>query len=199
MKGKHLRSLLKVIPKNNIRYFLNGLYVNFDYREIAATDGHILVLLENLEELNIDGTGEAIIPRNVIEAATSVCDPNANVYITNTEISIGDLTIKYKPIEGKYPDFRVVFPKKETTYEDSRFCWFQSEFVKIVEKIAKDYAIDFEFFPPENEKTSPLKLTGVSSDCSAFVTILLCKMDVDINGKNKFKRSFLDGKTYFKD
>lgn len=136
MKGKHLRSLLKVIPKNNIRYFLNGLYVNFDYREIAATDGHI---------------------------------------------------------------FRVVFPKKETTYEDSRFCWFQSEFVKIVEKIAKDYVIDFEFFPPENEKTSPLKLTGVSSDCSAFVTILLCKMDVDINGKNKFKRSYLDGKTYFKD
>lgn len=112
MKGKHLRALLKVIPKNNIRYFLNGLYVNFDHREIAATDGHILVLLENLEELNIDGTGEAIIPRNVIEAASSVCDPNANVYITNTELSIGDLTIKYKPINGKYPDFRVVFPKK---------------------------------------------------------------------------------------
>lgn len=62
MKGKHLRSLLKVILKNNI---LNGLYVNFDYREIAATDGHILVLLQNLEGLNIDGTGEAIIPRNV--------------------------------------------------------------------------------------------------------------------------------------
>lgn len=185
--GKQIKSLLKAIPKYNLRYYLNGLYVNFDLKEIAVTNGHILVLLENLEELNIDGTGEAIIPRNVIEAASSVCDPNANVYITNSEFSIGDLTIKYKPIEGKYPDFRVVFPKKETTYEDSRFCWFQSEFVKIVEEIAKDYAIDFEFFPPENEKTSPLKLTGVSSNCSAFVTILLCKMDVDINGKKESK------------
>lgn len=187
MKGKHLRSLLKVIPKNNIRNFLNGLYVNFNDRKIAATNGHILVLLENFEELNIDGTGEVIIPRNVIEAATSVCDPNANVYITNTELSIGDLTIKYKPINGKYPDFRVVFPKKETSYENSRFCWFQSEYVKIVEKIGKDYVIDFKFFPPENEKTSPLKLTGVSSDCSAFVTVFLCKLEVDINGKKEHK------------
>lgn len=59
--------------------------------------------------------------------------------------------------------------------------------MKIVEKISKDYVINFEFFPPENEKTSPLKLTGVSSDCSAFVTILLCKMDVDINGKKESK------------
>ncbi len=140
MKGKHLRSLLKVIPKNNIRYFLNGLYVNFNDRKIAATNDHILVLLENLEELNIDGTGEVIIPRNVIEAATSVCDPNANVYITNTELSIGDLTIKYKTINGKYPDFRVVFPKKETSYENSRFCWFQSEYAEYIENIMRQKA-----------------------------------------------------------
>lgn len=79
------------------------------------------------------------------------------------------------------------FLKKETTYEDSRFCWFQSEFVKIVEKIAKDYVIDFKFFPPENEEISPLKLTGVSSDCSASVTVFLCKCEVDINGKKESK------------
>lgn len=187
IRGKHIKSLLKAIPKNNFRYYLNGLYVNFDLKEIVVTNGHILVKLENLEELDLDGTGEVIIPRKVIEAATSVCDLNAPVKITNTEFSVGDLTIKYKPINGKYPDIRVVFPKKETSYENSRFCWFQSEYVKIVEKIGKDYVIDFKFFPPENEKTSPLKLTGVSSDCSAFVTVFLCKLEVDINGKKEHK------------
>lgn len=183
--GKHIKSLLKAIPANNVRYYLNGLYVNFDFKEIAVTNGHILVLLENLEELDLDGYGEVIIPRKVIEAATSVCDLKAPVKITNSDFSIGDLTIRYQPIEYKYPDFRKVFPKKEISYKDSRFCWFKSEFVKIVEKIAKDYVIDFKFLPPENEETSPLKLTGVSSDCAAFVTILLCKFHVDINGKEK--------------
>lgn len=183
--GKHIKSLLKAIPQNNFRYYLNGLYVNFDLKEIVVTNGHILVKLENLEELDLDGTGEVIIPRKVIEAATSVCDLNAPVKITNTEFSVGDLTIRYKPVECKCPDYSSVFPKEEVSYNDSRFCWFQSEYVKIVEKIGKDYVIDFKIFPPENESTSPLKLTGVSSDCSAFVTILLCKVDVDINGKEK--------------
>lgn len=183
--GKHIKSLLKAIPQNNCRYYLNGLYVNFDLKEIVATNGHILVKLENLEELDLDGTGEVIIPRKVIEAATSVCDLKAPVKITNTEFSVGDLTIRYKPIECKPPSFDSVFPKKEVSYNDSRFCWYKSEYVKIVEKIAKDYVIDFKFFPPENGKTSPLKITGVSSDCAAFVTILLCKIDVDINGKEK--------------
>ena len=89
--GKQIKALLKAIPKYNFRYYLNGLYVNFDLKEIAVTNGHILVLLENLEEL--DGTGEVIIPRKVIEAATSVCDLKAPVKITNSEFSIGDLTI----------------------------------------------------------------------------------------------------------
>lgn len=124
MKGKHLRSLLKVIPKNNIRYFLNGLYVNFDYREIAATDGHILVLLENLEELNIDGTGEAIIPRNVIEAATSVCDPNANVYITNTEFSIGDLRLNISRLKENTLILELYFLKKKRLTRIAGFAGF---------------------------------------------------------------------------
>lgn len=25
--GKHIKALLKAIPKNNVRYYLNGLYV----------------------------------------------------------------------------------------------------------------------------------------------------------------------------
>ena len=181
--GKQIKALLKAIPKYNFRYYLNGLYVNFDLKEIAVTNGHILVLLENLEEL--DGTGEVIIPRKVIEAATSVCDLKAPVKITNSEFSIGDLTIRYQPIEYKYPDIRQVFPKEEISYNDSRFCWFQSEYVRIVEKISKEFLVDFKFYPPENEKISPLKLTGVSSDCSAFVTVFLCKCNVDINGKKE--------------
>lgn len=45
IRGKHIKSLLKAIPKNNFRYYLNGLYVNFDLKEIVVTNGHILVKL----------------------------------------------------------------------------------------------------------------------------------------------------------
>lgn len=165
--GKQIKSLLKAIPKYNFRYYLNGLYVNFDLKEIAVTNGHILVLLENLE------------------AATSVCDLKAPVKITNSEFSIGDLTIRYQPIEYKYPDIRQVFPKEEISYNDSRFCWFQSEYVRIVEKISKEFLVDFKFYPPKSTKGGICKLTGISSNSSAFVTILLAKFDVEINGKEK--------------
>lgn len=185
LRGKHIKSLLKAIPKYNLRYYLNGLYVNFDLKEIAVTNGHILVLLENLEELDLDGTGEVIIPRKVLEAATSVCDLKAQVKITNSEFSIGDLTIRYQPIEYKYPDVRQVFPKEEISYNDSRFCWFQSEYVRIVEKISKEFLVDFKFYPPKSTKGGICKLTGISSNSSAFVTILLAKFDVEINGKEK--------------
>lgn len=183
--GKHIKSLLKAIPKYNIRYYLNGLYVNFDLKEIVVTNGHILVLLENLEELDLDGTGEVIIPRKVIEAATSVCDLKAPVKITNSEFSIGDLTIRYQPIEYKFPDIRHIFPKEEVSYNDSRFCWFQSNYVKVVEEVSKVFDVLFKFFPPKNTKGGVCKLTGISCDTSTVVTMLLAPCDVDINGKEK--------------
>lgn len=38
MNKRQLKAILSAIPKNNVRYFLNGLFVDFDKNEVAATD-----------------------------------------------------------------------------------------------------------------------------------------------------------------
>lgn len=51
LNKKLLTAITAAIPKNNVRYFLNGLFIDYDHKRISATDGHCLVLIEGLPEL----------------------------------------------------------------------------------------------------------------------------------------------------
>lgn len=178
---EQLKSILNAIPKCNVRYFLNGLYVNFDKKEIVATNGHVLVLIENVDFL--DGVGEVIIPRETISNLIKISPKKGKVKITNSEICIDDVVLSYEPIKGKYPDFRKVMPTKQILYENSRFCWFSSEYVKLVEDMSKAFELNFTFYPPDDNSSSPLELFGVSDDLE--ITVVLMKFKIDVYGKDK--------------
>lgn len=178
---EQLKSILNAIPKCNVRYFLNGLYVNFDKKEIVATNGHVLVLIENVDFL--DGVGGVIIPRETISNLIKISPKKGKVKITNSEICIDDVVLSYEPIKGKYPDFRKVMPTKQIPYENSRFCWFSSEYVKLVEDMSKAFELNFTFYPPDDNSSSPLELFGVSDDLE--ITVVLMKFKIDVYGKDK--------------
>lgn len=178
---EQLKAILNAASKNNVRYFLNGLYVNFDKKEIAATNGHVLVLIENVDFL--DGVGEAIIPRETIANLIKISPKKGKVKITNSEICIDDVALSYEPIKGKYPDFRKVIPTKQISYENSRFCWFKSEYVKLVEDMSKAFEVNFTFYPPDDSPGSSLEIFGVSDDLE--ITTVLMQFKIDVYGKDK--------------
>lgn len=74
-------------------------------------------------------------------------------------------------------------PTKQIPYENSRFCWFSSEYVKLVEDMSKAFELNFTFYPPDDNSSSPLELFGVSDDLE--ITVVLMKFKIDVYGKDK--------------
>ena len=67
LNKKLLTAITAAIPKDNVRYFLNGLFIDYDHKRISATDGHCLVLIEGLSELE-NRTGARWVSRPAVTA-----------------------------------------------------------------------------------------------------------------------------------
>ena len=67
LNKKLLTAIAAAIPKDNVRYFLNGLFIDYDHKRISATDGHCLVLIEGLSELE-NRTGARWVSRPAVTA-----------------------------------------------------------------------------------------------------------------------------------
>ena len=103
------------------RHFLNGLYFEITANSLiaVATDGHRLALSET-EATDLNSKSTCIIPRKCISELkrilTTYNDDNSNlitigVNSRNLIAKTNNYVIKSKLIEGKYPDYRKVFPE----------------------------------------------------------------------------------------
>lgn len=111
---KHLLSMLNLSGKKDIRYYLNGvcLELHSNMALLVACDGHCLGALR-IEYSNDSLTQpvQFIIPNETIEMLKS--SKNINVELNIDEgLTNFDNMITFKMIDGKFPDFRRVFPKK---------------------------------------------------------------------------------------
>jgi DNA polymerase-3 subunit beta len=109
-----LDGLLLIAGKKDIRYYLNGVYIEFNDQISRAVgcDGHKLGIYQAAAPDN-RGDGSIIIPRDVIENLPKKCGilTFSQVSETHWSIDTGLATIKFAPCDAKYPDFRrVVHP-----------------------------------------------------------------------------------------
>lgn len=104
-----LDALLLIAAKKDIRYYLNGLYIEWDRAttRVIGCDGHKLAIYQNAAPDNA-GCGSIIIPRDVIESLPKKCSKLefAQISETHWQIDTGNVTIKFAPLDAKYPDFR---------------------------------------------------------------------------------------------
>lgn len=120
----HLKALKLFSGKKDIRYYLNGIYVEFNkYNTVfVATDGHRLLsaAIYNKETQHGKNTIGAIIPNETIDSLLKVKSSVGAALISLEvqdnivkKINIINDSIKLEtlPINGKYPDFRRVFPE----------------------------------------------------------------------------------------
>jgi DNA polymerase-3 subunit beta len=116
-----LKALQIISPSNDIRYYLNGIYVEARANEtrLVATDGHRLGVVRIRTECNNDvPDGQAvtlIVPNSVIERLRVSRTSPDEVEIGWTDdgrayVSHDDVRITFTPLEGKFPDYRAVIP-----------------------------------------------------------------------------------------
>jgi DNA polymerase-3 subunit beta len=115
IKQSQLKALLLLAPKSDIRYYLCGVFVEYNQTttRLVVTDGHKLGVF-NHHSGNNQGSGSLIIPRNVIENLPKAGKTDAILIFTKEEKAgywkldnYGTQTI-FSQIEGTYPDYRRV-------------------------------------------------------------------------------------------
>jgi len=119
---KEVYGLAKYIaPEDDIRYYLNGVLVEFDAEGIGylvATNGHMLAVFRieaGVENPPFPKSLSFIMPRemallfdaSMFRAADISYDDEAKTI----RAKLLDYTIEFKAIEGKYPDWRKVISK----------------------------------------------------------------------------------------
>jgi DNA polymerase III sliding clamp (beta) subunit (PCNA family) len=124
---KALKALAKFINVKDIRYYLNGIYVDKD-GYLVATDGHRIMTY--ITEIECDSS--YIIPidsiKQVIKLAVSKKHMEDIVLLKGSELVYARngyeiAKIAFTPVDGTFPDWkrviRLAYPEYDDTYEQS--------------------------------------------------------------------------------
>jgi len=104
-----LQSALLFAANKDIRYYLNGVYIDFKSNNFVATDGKCAYIGQpnSLEITGDVGDTEGIV------MPSDFCKTLKSLYeiITIDGLKIESSSDKATAIEGKFPDYRRVYPK----------------------------------------------------------------------------------------
>lgn len=105
------------MASQDVRYYLNGLYLVIDPKKITgvATDGHRLALSESHHGAVVGDDFNQILPRKaVLELAKLLpaTEEEVSLNIGSSYFSLQSegLNFSTKLVDGKYPDYQKVFP-----------------------------------------------------------------------------------------
>jgi DNA polymerase III sliding clamp (beta) subunit (PCNA family) len=126
MLKEQLQALLLFAAKNDVRFYLKGIYSD-PSGYLVATDGHRILYIKTGEH-GLD----AIIPREAAEAAIKMAKKGQEIPLTRT--SIGQIT--YTPVEAIYPDWRRVIPGSDNLQPNPQ-CLFEWQYLLDAEKAFK--------------------------------------------------------------
>jgi DNA polymerase-3 subunit beta len=132
-----LDAMLLLAGKKDIRYYLNGLNIewNSEITRVIACDGHKLGIYQAAAPDN-RGAGSITIPRDAIESLPKKCSVLTFSQITEThwQIDTGTAIIKFVPCDSKYPDFRRVVHPIQTAGTSGVAAGFNLEYLNQFEK-----------------------------------------------------------------
>ena len=106
------------MASQDVRYYLNGLLLEFNAKQIraVATDGHRLALSEKEAEIEIAEDLSVIVPRKgileLLRLLQNSEEDELEVRINKSHLSvhIGSQRMKTKLLEGNFPDYKRVIP-----------------------------------------------------------------------------------------
>jgi DNA polymerase-3 subunit beta len=131
------------ISTEETRYYLNGIYFHVVGEGAAArlravaTDGHRLAKAEVAAPEGSEGMPGIIVPRKTVgEIQKLLEDPAKDVEVslsdTKIRLSIGDVVLTSKLIDGTFPDYERVIPKAN----DKVLTLDKAEFERAVDRVS---------------------------------------------------------------
>ena len=116
VKQSTLDALLLIAGKKDIRYYLNGLYIEFDATttRVVGCDGHKLGIYQETKENT--GAGSLIILRSTIENLPKKAGDLTFIQDENNQwrINAENCAVFLTPENAQYPDFRRVVSSIQT-------------------------------------------------------------------------------------
>jgi DNA polymerase-3 subunit beta len=123
-----LKGLDLLAGKSDIRYYLNGVNVEFSESctRLVATNGHILGIENLTQNLVNTGAGSLIIPSDIIKALKPVSKNYDIVQIkqldyAHYEIDNYGTKITFCAVEGKFPDYARVVSGAKTSGQAAQY------------------------------------------------------------------------------
>ena len=137
-----LKGLDLLAAKGDIRYYLNGVNVEFNETTTRAVgcDGHKLGIYQTAVPSSNTGAGSLIIPRDVIENLPKAGKNTHLISITQNAtgagwiINTGATTVGFTPYDDKYPDFRRVVHSVQTAGTTGVAAGFNLDYLNQFEK-----------------------------------------------------------------
>lgn len=128
IKVKDIKAVSLAMAVKDVRYYLNGVFVESNGREtrIVATDGHRLHAISVVrKDQEPQKTVEFIMPSDLVKTITKAKTKNNDevtlFYCDDGFVTVtlpDQSTIKSKTVEGKFPDYRRIIP---TEYSEPSF------------------------------------------------------------------------------
>lgn len=137
-----LDAMLLIAGKKDIRYYLNGVYIEFNDQITRAVgcDGHKLGIYQTAIPSSNTGAGSIIIPRDVIENLPKAGKNTHLIIFTQNDtgagwtINTGATTVGFTPYDDKYPDFRRVVHSVQTAGTSGVAAGFNLDYLNQFEK-----------------------------------------------------------------
>ena len=136
IKQSTLDAMLLIAAKKDIRYYLNGVYIEFNDQITRAVgcDGHKLGIYQTAAENT--GAGSIIIPRSTIE---NLPKKAGNLIFSIVEgnrwrIDAENCAVFFTPEDAKYPDFRRVVHGIQTAGTSGQAAGFNLDYLNQFEK-----------------------------------------------------------------
>lgn len=148
-----LRAVLLGAAKSDIRYYLNGVYVesNGGTTRMVSTNGHHLLAVDYRHGNKEDWCGNFILPRDVCEL---VCKGKYYIGFGTIEIEgefnpgttppritgtvrVCDTAIGFKAVEGHFPDYCRVITPWEGNDTNMKAGHYNPDYIALFAKIAK--------------------------------------------------------------
>lgn len=107
------------MAQQDVRYYLNGLLIEFDASTLTAvaTDGHRLAKFQSRFEVGMSESRQVIVPsKTVLELRRQLGNSDEAVVVSLGEkffhISVGPMTMTSKLVDGRYPEYERVIPRE---------------------------------------------------------------------------------------
>jgi hypothetical protein len=142
VKQKDLKAVSLAMAKQDIRYYLKGVFVEFNGVEtrVTATDGHRLHIIRALNE---NGTMQApvsfIVPTDMVKHCLKAKAPRKVEALVSFSFSPDsqeieaflpdNTTLKTKALEGQYPDYRRIVQRVYDSPEETKLAVYNHNYL----------------------------------------------------------------------